>query len=496
MERAKGSSLNREGVGQGDAWNPLPDACDGYAVDNVWVRAMALARPAQNPLWLAGVSGYPVRTAFCSFRCLCALVRAEAQVGREALERAGFRAAEVPARLGRTRPLVWFGARSYGISEGTSAEDAFALAATGSGCRLLVGTQKPTGGHWFDGLQVYRVVRLRQAIGPRRWRLARCLAEWAATRWLLPFPELCADGVIRWHALGRAAFDLASRSALLQEVSGERSRHEDLDLLRRDWQKRLHTGVGFLELAAGKMRTSFANRLRWAAEVLDAEAAQLAAQNDAMPAAGSTLITGHGALRTEGHDPARHHENELQSWDAAAQYLAEAAVLRARFAPSLTRALLEEPLNELQGTALYEVIYLARAGVNEFRALAARRLAGAAGSPAALATLEQLLYVRSQAVQLTAVAALVRHGIDGIRSLSKFIAEQAAHPSVDLDFASACALAAISCVDRLEAQEAASRILGVQDGEDGGLRRTKMVARAVASGSLATAEAWFSIGRG
>jgi len=449
-----------------------------------WVMAMKLRRPGANPLWLAGLTGYPGRTAFCAPGCMCSTIRSEEALGQHALARAGFRAKEVSnsrraaARLMRccvsARPIVWFHNQSCGTLAYDPANEAL-LSCTAIGPNVdaeqCVHAQMSPA---LAGMRMYRLVYLGQPMGHRRFRVARALAEWVATRVLAPFPDVCADGVLRWHALGKAAMHLGTRSYSAESHLERAPGRAMVQMIQADWQARFYAGIEFLLLVAGKARTAFSNRLRWAAEALYAEATYVAPVRQELPAH-QHQDPGTSEGTTNGEDWA--------SFDPATFYLAEAAVMAAGFAPSIASSLLEASTHRLKGTALQEIIYLARAGVDEVRALAALRLAGGVGS-AATSTLEQLLYSENRVVQLTAVGSLLRHNIEGLRVLMRLITGHVERPTERMDICAAAALAAVVTHDPPLAAHAISRILESSPGTENGGTRLSAVARAAAAGGL------------
>jgi hypothetical protein len=91
--------------------------------------------------------------------------------------------------------------------------------------------------------------------------------------------------------------------------------------------------------------------------------------------------------------------------DEAAHLIAEAALRQSGLSATASIAILEPPSEPLEGIALNEALYAARAGTRPVRELAARRLAGAEGHAAA-STLTQLLYDNDGCVAATALWAL------------------------------------------------------------------------------------------
>jgi hypothetical protein len=137
------------------------------------------------------------------------------------------------------------------------------------------------------------------------------------------------------------------------------------------WLEGIRLAAAWLLARAGRQRTPYALRLRRAGEGYSQEADHFRSTS-----AGEVSDDVNLALRSSTH---------------ATRSLLESALMSAGISANV-RALLEEPpAEELSGTALQEVVYLARAGRRPIRVLAARRLAGAA-SAQATATLGQLLW--------------------------------------------------------------------------------------------------------
>ncbi|MGC8667129.1 MAG: hypothetical protein ACP5VE_03285 [Chthonomonadales bacterium] len=378
--------------------------------------------------------------------------------------------AQLLRRYIRRRSVAWFHDHGSGVLFWNADEQVPRTMLVLGNNNLPIGEGPGRGVVLPSALRLYRVVHPKEAVGRRKWRLARALAEWAAVRWLEPYPDVCADGVLRWHALGRAALAFVEAAIHGGGRSTQPREQEGIASIRSDWESRWSVGVEFLHCAAGKARTAFANRLRWAAEILEDEA--------------NTIARGFDAASPDrtGNIP-QSFAGELRH-DAAAQYLAEAAMIQAGLPASIISSLLEDPVQPLRDRSLHEIIYLARAGVDEFRAVAARRLMGATGSPAAVSTLEQLLYAGNMVVQLTAVTSLLTHGADGMRTLAGFVASQAAHPSEDWDLCSAAALAGVLTHDGHGAAELVSCILERALADAVGMVRTKAVAQAAATGTF------------
>jgi hypothetical protein len=144
---------------------------------------------------------------------------------------------------------------------------------------------------------------------------------------------------------------------------------------------------------AGKQRTFFANRLRRAGALFQQEVSECfdpLLTKTAPITPGELITTLHNA-----HDLA----------EDAAHILAEGLFPALGLSPLVVSALMEEPGDSLDGMALQELLYLARAGSRPLKQLAARRLAGARQKNAT-STLGQLMYDPDKAVRETAMCSL------------------------------------------------------------------------------------------
>lgn len=207
------------------------------------------------------------------------------------------------------------------------------------------------------------------------WSLRPAVMDWCETR---RAPVLAGFGLSAYDLWADALSGSLNEFAHLLEGWGALRRNAGLWLLRR----------------AGQQRTPYAVRLRRAGSRFQEEADVLEA-----------LIQG---------PTVRWVLQQAQEYSAVAiDAVTEAALMEAGI-PSVVRSvLLEDTAEALTGTALQEVLYLARAASRPLRVLAARRLAGGQG-PQVEATLGQLLWEPYSPLADTALWALGRSHPDSI----------------------------------------------------------------------------------
>lgn len=229
-----------------------------------------------------------------------------------------------------------------------------------------------------------RIRRSRSPLGPRSNRELMALADWAAILHRPPSHDGCATGL--------AAYDLLLNYLATRRSLPGRSASA-VRALAVDWRSLRLNGAAFLQELAGKSRAPFANRLRAAAHLMEDEAVVWGSFSGVARLKPPQAV----ACVTRARDGARR----------AAGLLADALVIGLHLPRSVALPLFQEPGSPLEGVALEEMVYVARAGALPLRQLAARRLAGAE-SPRALAALQQLLYDADADIAEVALWSLMR----------------------------------------------------------------------------------------
>ncbi|HSV72688.1 MAG TPA: hypothetical protein VLH79_02900 [Chthonomonadales bacterium] len=366
----------------------------------LWLAARGLAATAA-PLWVAGLSAAPVRTAACASRCRCAEWREGVARVAEAAALLGLTAVPAPAdrllRSGRwgspRRPFVWLEPRRAGaltVFRGRAVLEGVDL--DGAGYRVEPSVDDA------ERAVILAVQRTARPRAGRHERVTHALADWAALGRRPALPGGCPRVALPCEsATGLAAYGVWLRGLSLSARGGGESR---VDALRaRAWQRARWAGAAFLRAVAGAGRDPAARRLLRAADLLEREA------RDVLGPVGDRLAA---RRRSEARRLLAPGE---ALFDAALELVAEAVLMRMGAPAGAEECLLGDPEAILEGSALQEVIYLARAGARPFRQLAARRLAGARAAQAS-ATLRELLFDRDAAVAETALWALLRGGGD------------------------------------------------------------------------------------
>jgi len=399
---------------------------------SAWWAALHALTPRLTYAYVMGMTGGVTRTAVCSNACLCREWREVEIAQRAAVEAMGYRVrpvdtaqlsdARLQARLARSidhgAPVPWFRPEKEGVLIGYSTEsDAFLARAV-----TAFGEQREETCTLSDlrEASLFLVTRSSKRKGLRSRREALALLEWTACALRPPIAGGCVSlPPPAWNAVGLAAYDLwadlleqddgglkpstepgpeHSRRACPEPAEGNRTPNTVLHRRALWWLDARRASAAFLRELAGKQRTPWAVRLRRAADLFEEEFSILDA--------GFSIAAGQNP-RSQIPDP-EWSEALRRAGALAAQameYVAEAAFLGLRLAPTLRAALQEPPDAPLRPTDLQEVIYLARAGIRPLRQLAARRLAGS-DHPQAIATLTQLLYDPDGPVSETALWAL------------------------------------------------------------------------------------------
>lgn len=220
----------------------------------------------------------------------------------------------------------------------------------------------------------YGALRLTWAHRPnlrRREVLCTTLADWSANLLRAPSPGLAHDPSAGPCLFGADAYSAMARRTGQAHCNPLPCLHELLEdaLLCQE----------YLAWRAGRATTPVGRRLRWAAEVLDG-----IVTGGLRPAIEAERVGSQGAASTSLKRVAQLHDDLVY-------HLLDALCLATGASVRLHEALLHPPTNPLDGMALSEVVYLARAGAAPYRALAARQL-GASSEPQAIATLRQLLH--------------------------------------------------------------------------------------------------------
>lgn len=397
---------------------------------SAWWAALRTDDPRLTYPYVMGMMGGVARTVFCSPDCLCAERREVERAGTAAIESMGYRVRALgdrrlpPARfraglrkaLERGWPVPWFGAEREGLLTGYDERgDLF------FGVSVDLAGERREEALSLQTLRDMEVYTVRRSARPRERRSRRelsALIEWVTFARRPPVLRECAAVSAPVPVgVGLAAYEVWAEALISRTGGWEASLSRALR-----WLDARRAAAAFLREIAGRQRTAFAHRLRLAAKRIEEE----------ITTTWEPLV-GHLSLFTRSSAPfSRTARAQAAAWIRRAGELAagaidliEEAALGASHLPApLYAALLEPPDGPLEGVALQETLYLARAGTRPFRQLAARRLSGAR-SPQAVSTLAQMLYDPEEAIAETALRALEQSGPQGTRIVERYRAERA-----------------------------------------------------------------------
>lgn len=356
-----------------------------------------------------GMSTAPADLAVCAPCCNCRLTHGLRRSAISAIETAGFRAVllnppELPdvrltrkmeAAATRRIPVVWLSGGDAGMV--IEAPDQGGIAVVLScGQSILLADPEPwterkvPWGSLVEG-ELYVLKRVREPRGLRSHRTLRSLLEWVAGSFRAPTNGGCiTGGPLESHAEGLAAYD--KWSGITADETPDRFRER-----AAVWREARTSGAAYLRGIAGTSRSRFSNLVRRASDLYDAE-------SDLFCEPAACASTTSRLSRRQMRDTVT---GAVHLAEDAAHLLAEAALLRAGLSITAMIAIIESPSESLDGIALNEMLYYARAGTRPVRELAARRLAGAE-SPAAVSALTQLLCNDDGRVAASALWALLQ----------------------------------------------------------------------------------------
>jgi hypothetical protein len=393
----------------------------------IWWRAVHQAAPAVEYAEFVGLSGAAAELPVCAPGCDCRLRHALALSARKAVESCGLRVtalasggdSEMRARrrvetaLRRKSAVVWQSDSRDELALLAVREDGALMATRCGGADDLICEVFTEIDVDFDtqrGGEFYGLSRSTSPRGPRSRRELKALLEWIASAFRPPTTGGCRiGGPLQQHGGGIAACDLWAAIADA-ETSGRFARRAAV------WREAKEAGALWLRQVAGRGRSRLANRVRAAADALESEV-DLCWRNS-------------GVARTDRIERIQ----SARAWAReSAILLAEAAFARAGLPSHAIAALLEEPSERLDGIALNEVIYLARASIRPLRELAARRLAGALAASATSALI-QLLYDDDGPVASTALWSLARQPMDRLVDVLLSAARNGQRARTDLDY--------------------------------------------------------------
>lgn len=401
--------------------DPTPGACAG------WISAVSALEPACSPLEIAAAVHVGARLTRCAPGCACrAAAEADAAwpahlaaAGRtvQRVELAGLSPGSLSrrlrSRLAANQSLVWRGETLHGALQMQDAAAGFLL-------RTLdpdTAAAGPITARALAAGRLWRVGRTRRPCAtPRTMRQAVWLAEWIALALGPITPGGCPTGPGLAHAAsGIAVYDLPGRP-------------DDRELLA--WAALRRWAAADLQRRAGSETRPLQRRLARAARLHAAEAGRL----DAARVAGEAWP--HLLLRAR--DLAQ----------AAALEVYDGLLLHTGLAGAGFAALIDPPHEPLEGQALSETLYLARAGARPFRRLAARRLAGAA-SPAAIDVLCDLLWSPDGPTAVHALQSLRASAPERLWARAHTLIEGDAGPRVGASEPFARSLLAAALEDRI-----------------------------------------------
>lgn len=263
------------------------------------------------------------------------------------------------------------------------------------------------------------VTPIRGPIGLRSARQGAALLDWVVDELAAPRAVWCrVQREPRWLSPGISAYESWAREMERIIDTGRRVFPPMREWLA-DLSARRTLASLYLKELAGRAGTWSARRLAWAGEIYSEEA------DSALRPALALTCRAYSARRSrsivedrieslrEAADLVRRAEKLAER---AVQHLFEAILNRSHLTEVAGRTLTEPADAPLEGPALQEMIYLARAGQAPFRALAARRLSGAS-SDQAVATLAQLLYEYEARIATMALHSLQRISPDFLHGL-------------------------------------------------------------------------------